>query len=301
MFVQQAAPELARLAGARVIAIGSTPIDAAIAKVTPLIDRDSEAMVPWYSARYLVVPEIDEAVGIIDSVARATFTFQLGDATATVDLPARAIAPHGGWAEARGSASAPTPLYLRDPANPYWASRIGDEAVYVQWNVVLPKPGSDESIFGFFTRVLQEIDARPVRKLIVDVRFNQGGERSYVDPVVEQIAARPAFSARGSLFVITGRRTFSSGVVFCALMQKRTNAIFLGEPASSRPNQYATIARVVLPNTKLVIGASTHYDQDADPGDERPSIAPDRAVALSSHDYLSNADPVLAAALAWER
>jgi hypothetical protein len=112
------------------------------------------------------------------------------------------------------------------------------------------------------------------------------------------IESRPALNRAGALFLITGRRTFSSGVVFAAQMEKRTHVTFVGEPASSRPNRYATVARVELPNSGLVIGASTNYDEDADPSDEWPWIAPHVPIALSSLDYARNVDPVLAAILA---
>jgi hypothetical protein len=52
--------------------------------------------------------------------------------------------------------------------------------------------------------------------LIVDVRYNSGGDGSKVPAFIKQIIKRDRFDAPGNLFVISGRKTFSAAVDFVA-------------------------------------------------------------------------------------
>jgi tetratricopeptide (TPR) repeat protein len=74
-----------------------------------------------------------------------------------------------------------------------------------------------------------------------------------------------------------------------------TNALFAGEPSGESPNQWGDPATVKLPNSGIVIRASTLWWQLEDPRDKRNFRAPDLAAELTSNDFASNNDPVMKA------
>lgn len=73
-----------------------------------------------------------------------------------------------------------------------------------------------------------------------------------------------------------------------------TNALFAGEPTGESPNQWGDPADVKLPNSGIVIQASTLWWQE-DLRDNRPYRAPDLSADLTFADYTSNVDPVMEA------
>src|SRR5579862_6974185 len=95
-----------------------------------------------------------------------------------------------------------------------------------------------------------------------------------------------------------GRNTFSAAQNFINQVEQWTDEIFVGEPSSSRPNFVGEDTEILLPFSGIQGSISSRYFQDSDPLDDRPWIAPDIPVALSSRDYFGGEDPVLRAALA---
>jgi hypothetical protein len=69
--------------------------------------------------------------------------------------------------------------------------------------------------------------------------------------LIQAVKERPAINAKGHLFVIVGRRTFSAknAVDF----RKDTNAILVGEPIGERPNSATGKRRDDAPHSRLVV------------------------------------------------
>ena len=94
-----------------------------------------------------------------------------------------------------------------------------------------------------------------------------------------------------------GRNTFSAAQVFLGQMDRYTNAIFAGEPSSSRPNFVGEEVPVELPWSGAIGSMSDRYHETI-PGDTREWIEPDIKLVLSSRDYFANKDPLLEKVLA---
>ena len=101
-------------------------------------------------------------------------------------------------------------------------------------------------------------------------------------------AAVPA----GKLYVLMGRNTFSAAQNFIAQLDKRTRAVFVGEPSSSKPNFVGEENNLTLPWSGAIISISNRYHENI-PGDKREWIEPDIKIELSSSDYFANRDPIL--------
>ena len=75
------------------------------------------------------------------------------------------------------------------------------------------------------------IDEKKATRLIVDLRFNGGGDfKKGRRLLIERIKENPQINQKGNLFVITGRRTFSAAMVNSIDFKKETNAYFIAAP-----------------------------------------------------------------------
>ena len=110
-----------------------------------------------------------------------------------------------------------------------------------------------------------------------------------------KLAAARQINRKGRLFVVLGRRTFSSAILNAIDLKKKTEAVFYGEPTGGKPNHYGEIRTLTLPHLGLKVSYSTKYFQFVE-GDE-PSLIPDVLVELALDDYLALRDPVLEAIL----
>ena len=133
--------------------------------------------------------------------------------------------------------------------------------------------------------------ARP-GKLIIDMRDNGGGDNSvgYAE-ILKPIEARPDLNARGHLFVLIGPLTFSAAMNNAAQFQSETNAILVGQTIGERPNSYQELRQFRLPNSHLVVRASTLWYAFRKTGPN--VIAPDKEIIPTWDDLKNGRDPAL--------
>lgn len=309
LYVRAATLEQAGLVGARVLAIGATPVDEAYRRVRDLVGRDNEMGARYFAPHLLAMPEVLHALGLVEDMEHASLLVEREGKHQTVTLvpygPARMMppdtdtswAPLSGWVDARGAADAGA-LWLRRPEDKYWFEYLQRErAWYVQFNQVTNK--QDESIAAFTARLLTALDARPAERLVLDLRLNRGGNGNFVPAIVRTLVKARPLDMDGRLFVLTGRATFSAAQFLVNDLERMTEAVFVGEPTGGKPNSYGDSRKIVLPNSGITVRVSILWWQE-DERDHRPWTAPQVAADLSFADYRANRDPALAAVLAYQ-
>jgi hypothetical protein len=203
-----------------------------------------------------------------------------------------------GWVDARQGAAHATPLWLQDPSDKFRCRYQQDSrTLYVQFNEVGYKPA--ETVAQFCQRLFAFARRRPVRRLVLDLRLNGGGDGTLNRPLLLGIIKAESLDVRGRLFAIIGRRTWSAAQFLVTQPESYTNTIFVGEPAASRGNAYGDSYRITLPNSGITVRVSTLWWQLSDPRDTRPWTPPEIATDLSFEDYRNNRDPALEAILSY--
>jgi hypothetical protein len=308
LYVRSATPEHARLAGARIVRIGKLPADEAFHAVAAVVAHDNDsgarAAVPFF----LVMPEMLDGLGIAPAGRPVPLELERDGRRFTVELEtAGALSPRGhgafgsamdrtGWVDAR-PATAPTPLAFAEPTRIYWSRDLPEaRTAYLQYNAVVDMP--DEPIAAFFPRAIAAASASAADRLVIDVRNNGGGNNFLNRPIVKAVI-RSRFDERGRLFVIVGRGTFSAAQNFVNDMARWTNAIFVGEPTASRPNQCGDHAEVRLPESGYGVMVSTLCYGDAGPRDRRLATAPQIPAEPTLAHYVAGEDPALAAVIGY--
>lgn len=160
----------------------------------------------------------------------------------------------------------------------------------------------------FKQKVLKTISERNIKKFIFDMRYNVGGSSTQGTEFIKEISKIKEVNKKGKLFVLIGRKTFSSAILNTLDFKKKTKAIAVGEETGGKASHFGEIRSFRLPNSGLKITYSTKYfycnrrnrikvyrsrKGINTKKDKRKSIIPDNTVELSFEDFKKNSDPVL--------
>lgn len=294
IFVKTAAPEYAEMVGGKVLKIGNLNAEEAFKTVSQAAFADNEMGVKEITPVMLTVPEVLAGFKVIDDKQKLSLTIETGGKQKTFDLKPTTTLENLFRTPADWKDAAPQenrPLYLKDRDNMYWFEYLKDrKTLYIQHNGIGSK--QDEPVADFYKRALTAADTNGAETLVIDLRFNGGGNNGLNKAVVIQLI-KSRLNSRGKFFVITGRETFSAAQNLVNQLENYTEATFVGEPTAGHPNHYGDNRPFELPNSKITVRASTIWWQDVDPRDERVWTAPEIAVELSSENYRKNIDPAL--------
>ena len=270
------------LTGRRLTAIEGRPVGEVAELVRPLVPHDNESSLRVRLPSYLMTAEVLGGLGITRRDA-ATFTFADGS---TVELEP---VPAGEYAESLGSALGPAP-----PGDPVWLRELDDE----QWLTMLE--GGRVVYLGYraTTAPTEELATRlsklahkpGIRRVVVDVRLNQGGDNTTYRPLLD-VLAQPAISRK--LVLLTGRQTFSAAGNFVAEVARDTKAPIVGELAGGAPSQWGDPTSLELKRVGLTVRVATVF-HDFGPAE---AVRPDIVVEPTAADFFLGRDPVLEAAL----
>ncbi|WP_116809228.1 hypothetical protein [Steroidobacter cummioxidans] len=315
-YVVAARADAVPLLGRRISHIHGVPIEQAFEKVAPLYAGNSG----WstYMGTYtLTSPDALMGVGLIDD-AVASFSVVGDDASLSVTLRPEPLDPRttpeeswwflspqhpaaSGWTHALKSVDLPPAL--TSPAVHYVFSRCDRDVLYVRYNRASNGPGA-ETVRMFGERLIESIASQPPRKLVLDLRFNTGGDLSLGQPLIEALARSNLAHEPGAIAVLVGPTTFSAGITPAAWLRAHSKAILVGAHPGDRPDFWAEGGNVTLPNSGLVMhyadGLHQYSDAPVPPGikehlplhiDVR-SLEPDITMSWSWRDYIAGVDPI---------
>lgn len=296
LFVVRAAPAVAELAGAEVLRIADAPVAAALAAVGTVISRESEFFAKHFAPLFLRQPRILNGLGLVADPRKLPLTLRTAAGTEkTVVLESELGHPDDSWVSpVKGEA----PLSAKNPGAAYWFEFLEPErTVYFQYNRVENDP--KESLAAFCERLFSFVsdEKNDVRKLVIDLRRNGGGDMTLNRPLVHGLIRAPRINRRGALFVIVGRETFSAAMNAAADIERETEALFVGEPTGSSPNHVGESNRFQLPCSGLRGTISNQLFQRSQPFDSRTFIAPRLFAPPTFADFASNRDAATAAIL----
>src|SRR5947207_3111928 len=274
--------------GARVLAIGSTPIREVMERATQLVPRgENEGRTRFTATIQFTSPEVLHGLGVIADRANAPFVLELATGQrSTITLsPAR----FGGFSAWRMATGDNPPLYLQRLAEPWWTEFLpAAQTVYFSFTGYPPDAEFRERTAAL-ARLLDESHAR---RLIIDLRRNQGGDldrfRRILLPIIKD---RSAINRKGGLFVITGPGTFSAATINALDLRNEANAILVGTPTGMRPNHYGEHGELRLPNSGFRISYSTQYHRFG--ADADSAVVPDQNIEPTWEEFRTGRDPVM--------
>lgn len=302
VLITQAGPEFARLAGAEVLAVDGRPVAAVLGALDPVLTRDNGYTPLARGPMFLRVPAYLHAVGAAERPDGVRLTVRLRSGEATdVAVPAGEPLPEPRtWMAARprswpfgcppGSVRPPfdTPAYLRAVDTPFrFEHQPTGNLVYFQFNSV--RDTDDDTLAACYRRVFAAVEEHDARALVIDVRWNGGGNTFLGQPLVHHVLARPGLP----VYVIIGRGTFSAAQNTVTLLGRHTHAVFVGEPTGSAPNFVGEAVPFRLPESGILVNVSDLYWQTSWPFDHRVAVAPAIYAPPTVEAYLAGRDPAM--------
>jgi hypothetical protein len=214
-----------------------------------------------------------------------------------------------------GIISSKTPLYKEEIENIrqlkaiFWDKYLPDSNIYyIQYNKCTSREieyslGNESlaitlpSFQIFLERIMQTVNNNFVDKLIIDFRFNNGGYAFQGDSLVNKIKSS-YINRRGKLYIIVGRRTFSSAISNVIKFKEQTNAIIVGEETSGKPYYFGSTITFELPMSKIQIRCATQINTP-NTDDRYDTVTPDVSPQYNFIDYITGVDPYLNAISAY--
>jgi Peptidase family S41 len=295
-----AAPGHGSLVGSKLLAIDGLPVDVLEQKVRPLVPRDNEATRTDRFMSFMLTAEVLHGLGLRAGTGPARFTLQKpGAAASEVTLSPVTAARYLRLMEPAfpgfvyGLPRRAAPLYLRRRGRDHYVTTVAHgRAVFVGYNFTVGSPYTEAR------QVLRLAKRKKIRRVIVDVRLNPGGDNhTYVD-LLRALRSK-AVNRRGRLVVLISRSTFSAAQNFITELERKTKAVFVGETSGGSPNLWGDAAGVDLTYAGLNVEVAGRYWQKSFAGDPRVAIEPKVSVPLGSRAFFRGKDPVLAAALTY--
>ncbi len=166
------------------------------------------------------------------------------------------------------------------------------DAFYMQFNAVAP-----EEMLPFLRQQMAAIETQRPRRLIIDLRYNPGGDGSRNIEVVHQFVERLPKPPWRELYLILGRRTFSAAVNLADALIDNVPLTVVGEPPGAALNHLGDAAEHDYQHPRLALFVSTRRHQMSESDDLRSIMAVDMPAQMSSADYVagrdSAVDPIL--------
>ena len=281
------------LVGKRLVAVDGVPIEQVAERVRPLITRDNEFTVRARLPEYVLVAEVLHGLGLAPDAGARRLTFAdaaggLQDVTlepVAVPQYVAALRPQFG-AHVYGLPRRPKPLYLaKKHLQRYLATLDGGRTVYLAYNMTTGYTGT------LADRLVRLASKPRARRVVIDIRHNGGGDNTTYSPLIRALQSK-RIKRRIGIYVLIGREVFSAAGNFAAELDRKTRAVFAGEPTGGAPNQWgdSTVTRLPVSGWDLFVPPVFVVSV---PGDNRVAVEPQIPVSMASTDFFAGRDPVL--------
>jgi Peptidase family S41 len=284
LHIVAAGPGLEKALGARIVQIGGLPADGAWKRALTLTAQDElPALQAGRAQDILTQGVLLHGLGIIPDRTHARFVLK-DDAgkSFTLDIPGL---PPGGTVTLTEMTTGKS-LALENPNEAFWCRDLAERrAVYCAFR------GYD----GLGRRrndMLTLIEKTHPGKLIIDMRDNGGGDNTLGYAfLIKPLETMADINRKGRLYVLVGALTFSAAMNNAAQFQDETQAILVGEQIGEKPNSYQEPRQFRLPNSHLIVRASSLYYKFRQHGPN--AVTPDKTIVPTWEDVKAGRDPAL--------
>jgi hypothetical protein len=290
--IMQASAEYEAALGTRVLRIGDKTPEQVLHELTPYIAHENDVWLRETSAGLLRSRAVLERAGVIDSNGAVTLTLER-PGSAPFSLTVKPGDSRIKLTSAFDALHIPTPLARSRLRENYWYQYLeANKALFIQYNSCVDDPKAPFSKFA--AAAMAEADAHRVTRVIIDMRWNGGGDSRVIHPLRSGLEAR--LNKLESVYVLIGPRTFSSGLDNAIDLRTHLHATVLGEPSGGEASSYGEVKYVTLPNSKLVVQYTTKWF-GTPKGAESGALRPDVVTPSNLADVLAGRDPAMDAAL----
>ena len=289
-------PHRPELVGSKVVALWGRPTDDVAALVRPLVTRDNDWSLLLRLPEFMITGEVLHGLGIAPTADEVRITVERSDGSRT-DATLPTLAGPAYWNLVQHVWAPPpppgaqTPLWLRNQARGQWFAKLD------KGRVVYAAYMHTSSSSSFADSLLKRARKPKVRRVVLDIRVNGGGDNTAYRPLLDALRSR-LVNRPGRLILLTGRVTFSAAGNLAAEVDASTRARIVGEPPGGSPHNYGDRVEVDLPTLGWTVHVPPQYVRVLRQDDQRAALEPDVPVQITAADHFAGRDPVLARAIA---
>ncbi len=297
IYILKAPVEYQQILGKRVLAINESPLEVVIDSLATLIVDDNPSLLKNQVPRMITWTQLLECFGFANHKGlELVVADQKGvEEKVFISLP---------QADGEVVAVKPDsiPFGFRDQKVFFREHYFPAEKIfYIQYNRCWSREIEEEfgsgasalfmpSFKEFEKEVFQVIRKNPIHKLVFDMRFNSGGNSAQGTNFIKKLC-KSIKKGEGSIYVVIGRKTFSSAIINTVDFMNLAEVVTVGEETGGRPNHFGEVKRFVLPESKLVVNYSTKYFSLLE--EDVPSLMPQLVAPISFEDYMHGIDSAL--------
>lgn len=280
--------------GWEVLAIDSVPMDEVFVRAKRLISHENDVWAAQNFSNTINFLEALQYLGVTPADASGvTLTLRERETGAEAALTLQGLSE----AEVLSLQTArlsPKETPMTQPSGYYSALLPNDESLFIQYNVCADWEAMPMSDFAAAVDSLFAENA--YGKVVIDLRYNSGGDSSVWWPLLDVLERRQEEQGF-PVYTLIGADTFSSGIIDALESKERLSATLVGTPTGGSVNGYGELASFDLPHMPISVWYSTQYFELV-PGYEGSSLLPDVLIETSLADYLDGRDTVAEAVLA---
>jgi hypothetical protein len=291
-----AAEQYKRLIGTKIVSINNIDIGEIQHRLAPFIPHENEFWLKEKIPEYIVNADLLKFIHVTEATDQLTIGYVDNAIPHEIEV-ATTISHHMSCIKMMyyfDCFNLELPMAWRPGNKAYWFHYFENEqTVYFQYNQCIDKP--TESFQYFTEKMFNFISRHAVSALVIDVRFNSGGNSNLFTYSFSPKLGTYLQQHDLDLFVIMGRKTFSSGFWVVTEMKQEYGALLIGEPSGNQPDHYGDQRCFTLANSRLVVDYSIRYWHLWDTSSE--ILNPDIRVQIYSTDILNGRDRCLEKAM----
>jgi hypothetical protein len=289
-------PAHERLLGWRLVAIGDHAVADVLERVKPILGDDfgNPHELRHSGPGFLAIPEVLTGLGVATRAEPILYVFEndegqrVSESFAPLSFQDAAAAM-----TARVVRSDTGPLFARNRELWYVLAPVeSTDILYVRVNRSQDQ-GGRESLAAFARRVSAEVGRGGVKRVVVDLRQNTGGNFNKTTPLADVICGLARNGVVSRVHVILGRHTYSAAIVLAAQFKHGCDAQFIGEVPRAVPNRQADVESFRLPNSRLEVTYSARLRRPFPELGDATAVPLDAPAPWTWESYRSGRDPAL--------
>lgn len=276
--------------GYEVTALNGVEMSRVKDKAKTLISYENEAWLNQLIPALLMNADALVYMGILDNNEALKLTLKKEDKLEEITLPS-VSGPL--YQSDISRVELPDIQTLRQPMI-YTSFPLNEQTYYIQYNQCSEMPGYSMSQFA--ADVEKELSEQHYEKLILDLRYNTGGNSAVLEPMLMMIDNYQKANQL-KLIALISEQTFSSGVMNAIQLKYGLDAILIGTPTGGNVNGYGELQQFNLNHFPYTINYCVKYFEMIS-GYEKDSLYPDIDVEINYKDLMQGKDECVEIALA---
>ncbi len=168
----------------------------------------------------------------------------------------------------------------------YRSMPIDHTTFFIQYNVC--KEANDLSMKEFTKIIETELSQKEYKKVIIDLRYNSGGNSAVINPLLAMLKKQQAQKSF-EVYTLIGASTFSSGIMNAIDTVEDLHSTLVGRPTGGNVNSYGELKSFKLKSLPIQVMYSTKYFELIK-GYTFDSLYPDIEIGKSFEDYSNGVD-----------